>query len=62
MQMNTNPEIVLELYTTFDSGDFDRVKELLTENFAAQMVGMPADLNRDTFTTFGFRQQPIAII
>lgn len=56
--MKTTIEIVLELYATFDRGDFDRVKELLSEDFVADLVGMPAALNRDAFTTFGteFRQ------
>ncbi len=31
--MKTNSEIVLELYTIFDRGDFDLAQELLSENF-----------------------------
>ncbi len=51
--MKTNTELVLELYAKFDRGDFVSVKDLLAEDFAAYLVGMPAALNRDAFTTFG---------
>ncbi len=56
--MKTNIEIILELYANFDRGDFDRVRELLAEDFLAHLAGMPIPLDRDKFTTFGleFRQ------
>ena len=56
--MNNNQNIIIKLYETFDRGDFKAVKDLLSENFVAHLVGMSATLDRDKFTEFGtkFRQ------
>jgi steroid delta-isomerase-like uncharacterized protein len=56
--LNNNQNIIIKLYETFDRGDFDSVREMLSENFVAHLVGMSATLNRDEFTEFGskFRQ------
>jgi len=56
--LNNNQNITIQLYETFDRGDFDSARDLLSENFVAHLVGMSATLNRDEFTEFGikFRQ------
>jgi steroid delta-isomerase-like uncharacterized protein len=56
--MNDQSELVINLYETFDRGDFEVVKTMLAENFVAHLVGMSATLDRDEFTEFGikFRQ------
>jgi steroid delta-isomerase-like uncharacterized protein len=56
--MSDNRDIIVQLYEAFDRGDFKVVKDMLSENFVAHLVGMSATLNRDEFTEFGteFRQ------
>jgi steroid delta-isomerase-like uncharacterized protein len=49
----TPKEIVLELYAAFDRGEFDRVRSMMSADFIADLVGMPAPLNRETFIQFG---------
>lgn len=56
--MKTPTEVVLELYATFDRDDFERLQELMSQDFAAYMTGLPTALDRDAFISFGlnFRQ------
>ena len=56
--MNNDRDLIIQLYETFDRGDFDKVREMLSEKFVAHLVGMSATLDRDEFTEFGtkFRQ------
>jgi steroid delta-isomerase-like uncharacterized protein len=56
--MHDNRELIIKLYETFDRGDFEVVRELLSPNFVAHLVGISATLDRDEFTEFGikFRQ------
>jgi predicted ester cyclase len=46
-------EIVLDLYAAFDSGEFDRVRSMMSVDFIADLVGMPAPLDREAFIQFG---------
>ena len=56
--MPDNRDLVIEFYQTFDRGDFEVVRNMMAENFAAHLVGIPATLDRDEFIEFGskFRQ------
>jgi steroid delta-isomerase-like uncharacterized protein len=56
--MKTYKQIVLELYLAFDNGEFDLVRSMMSEDFIADLVGMPIPLDRDAFLQFGleFRQ------
>lgn len=56
--MSNNRDIIVKLYETFDRGDFEVVRNMLSEDFVAHLVGLPATLDRDEFTEFGigFRQ------
>ncbi len=56
--MKTPTAVVLELYTTFDRGDFNRLQELISHDFMSYMTGLPTALDRDAFISFGlsFRQ------
>jgi steroid delta-isomerase-like uncharacterized protein len=46
-------EIVLELYAAFDKGEFDRVRSMMSPDFIADLVGIPAPLDREAFIQFG---------
>jgi steroid delta-isomerase-like uncharacterized protein len=46
-------EIVLDLYAAFDSGEFDRVRSMMSPDFIADLVGIPAPLDREAFIQFG---------
>jgi steroid delta-isomerase-like uncharacterized protein len=48
-----NKDAIREFYETFDRGEFDRVKNLMTEDFIAHLVGIPTPFDRDAFTEFG---------
>jgi predicted ester cyclase len=56
--MYNHRDVVIKLYETFDRGDFDAVRDMLSPDFVAHLVGMSATLDRDGFTEFGikFRQ------
>jgi steroid delta-isomerase-like uncharacterized protein len=56
--MNDNRDVVIKLYETFDRGEFEVVRNMLSKDFIAHLVGMSATLDRDEFTEFGikFRQ------
>jgi steroid delta-isomerase-like uncharacterized protein len=56
--MSDNRDLVIKFYKTFDLGDFKIVRNMMAENFAAHLVGIPATLDRDEFIEFGskFRQ------
>ncbi len=56
--MSDNRDLVIKFYKTFDRGEFETVRNMMAENFAAHLVGIPATLNRDEFIEFGskFRQ------
>jgi steroid delta-isomerase-like uncharacterized protein len=51
--MNNNRDVVIKLYQTFDRGDFDSLRMMITEDFIAHLVGMSAPLDRDGFIKFG---------
>jgi steroid delta-isomerase-like uncharacterized protein len=51
--MPTNKQIVLELYAAFDRGEFDRVRQVMSADFVAHLVGMPKALDREAFIQFG---------
>jgi steroid delta-isomerase-like uncharacterized protein len=51
--MATTKEIVLGLYAAFDRGEFDLVRSMMSEDFIAHLVGMPAPLEREAFIQFG---------
>jgi predicted ester cyclase len=53
--MDDNRAVIIKLYQTFDRGEFEDVKCMLSANFAAHLVGMAATLNRDEFTEFGIK-------
>jgi steroid delta-isomerase-like uncharacterized protein len=53
--MNTNRDVVIQLYQAFDRNEFEIVKSMLTEDFAAHLVGMSTPLNRAEFTEFGIK-------
>jgi ketosteroid isomerase-like protein len=46
-------EIVLEMYAAFDRGEFDRVRSMMSPDFIADLVGMPAPFDREAFIQFG---------
>lgn len=46
-------EIVLEMYGAFDKGEFDRVRSIMSDEFIADLVGVPAPLDLDAFIQFG---------
>jgi steroid delta-isomerase-like uncharacterized protein len=56
--MSDNRDLIIKFYQAFDRGDFDLVREMMAENFAAHLVGLPETLGRDGFIEFGskFRQ------
>jgi steroid delta-isomerase-like uncharacterized protein len=56
--MKTAKQRVLALYTAFDNGDFELVRSMMSEDFIAHLVGIPATLDRAAFIQFGleFRQ------
>jgi steroid delta-isomerase-like uncharacterized protein len=48
-----NKDVIREFYETFDRGEFDRVKNLMTDDFTAHLVGISTPFDRDAFTEFG---------
>jgi steroid delta-isomerase-like uncharacterized protein len=48
-----NKDVISEFYETFDRGEFDGVKNLMTEDFTAHLVGISTTFDRDAFTEFG---------
>jgi steroid delta-isomerase-like uncharacterized protein len=48
-----NKDVICEFYETFDRGEFNRVKDLMTEDFTAHLVGISTPFDRDAFTEFG---------
>jgi steroid delta-isomerase-like uncharacterized protein len=53
--MNANRDVVINLYQAFDRNEFEIVKSMLIEDFAAHLVGLPTPLGRDEFTEFGIK-------
>jgi hypothetical protein len=51
--MSDNRDIIVKFDRAFDRGDFEIVRSLMAENFAAYLVGIPATLDRDEFIEFG---------
>jgi predicted ester cyclase len=51
--MKTPKQSVLELYAAFDNGEFELVRSMMSEDFSAHLVGMPALLDRSAFIEFG---------
>ena len=51
--MPDNRDLVIKFYQTFDRGDFEVVRNMMAENFAAHLVGIPTTLGRDEFIEFG---------
>ncbi|PSB59501.1 ester cyclase [Chamaesiphon polymorphus] len=51
--MLTNKENVLKLYAAFDRGEFELVRSMMSTDFIAHLVGMPAPLDREAFIQFG---------
>jgi hypothetical protein len=48
-----NKEIISELYETFDRGEFNQLKSLITDNFIANFLQISTSLNRNEFAEFG---------
>jgi steroid delta-isomerase-like uncharacterized protein len=55
--MSDNRDLVIKSYQTFDRGDFDLVRKMMAENFAAYLVGIPETLGRDEFIEFGSKSR-----
>jgi steroid delta-isomerase-like uncharacterized protein len=53
-----NKDVISEFYETFDRGEFNLAKNLMTQDFIAHLVGISTPFDRDEFTEFGqkFRQ------
>jgi hypothetical protein len=51
--MKSNKQSVLNLYAAFDRGEFDLVRSTMSADFIADLVGIPAPLDREEFIQFG---------